>query len=337
MKNFPASTSLDRPTSISRWIIFFFIAVVMLLPWIFSKLEVSYLISMLSLVGIYSIAVMGLDIALGYGGQINLGLQGFMAIGAYTIAILTTKSGVPAILAQPLVASIIAVLVALVIALLVSVPILRTIEKVPFSLATLALGLTIFFMISGTAFLGATLGITGIPPFSLGPIKFDTAIAMYYLVWVLVFLFLFFSLYMLNSQWGLACRSICSDDRTAEVLGISVSKYRLEVFLLSAIFAAVSGVLLAFHMRGVDPTYFSFGMMLSFLFALYFGGERSVWGAILGTIVIVLIIPEAIDFTANRLPWVRDISELIQGIIFILILYFLPHGLFSLVRKRSYR
>lgn len=313
------------------------IAVVAAIPWLFAKLGVVYLVSMLTLVGIYTVMVIGLDLALGYGGQINLGLQGFMAISAYTVAVLTTRSWVPPILAQPLVAAVLGLLASLLVALGVSVPILRTIEKVPFSLAAIAFGLTTFFVISGSDFLGATLGITGIPPLAIGPLRLDTGFEMYYLVWIVAFLLLFFAFYMVNSQWGLACRAICSDDRTAEALGINVSKYRLELFLLSAVVSGISGVLLAFHMKGVDPTYFSFWMMLLFLFALYFGGERTVWGAILGTIMIFLVIPEFIDLASSRLPWVRSVTELIQGIIFMLILYFLPGGLFSLIRRIPFR
>jgi branched-chain amino acid transport system permease protein len=302
-------------------------------PWLFIQLGVVYLISMLSLIGIYSIVVLGLDLGLGYGGQINLGLQGFMAIGAYTVAILTTKQWVPFILAQPIIALIMGVVASFLFGLAASIPILRTIEKVPFSLAAIAFGLTIYMLISGSAFLGATLGITGIPAFSIGPIIFDTAIEMYYLVWIIVGLLLLFARYMVNSQWGLAIRCICSDDRTAEALGINVSKYRLEVFVLSAVFAGISGALFAFHMRGVDPSNFAFGMMLLFLFALYFGGERTIYGAIIGTLIIFLIIPEFIDLLSSPFPWIRKITELLQGIVFILILYFLPGGMFSLLRK----
>ncbi len=318
----------------ARWV-FLIIALVIALPWICLGLKVIYLVSMLSLVGIYAIAVMGLDLGLGFGGQVNLGLQGFMAIGAYTVAILTTKSWVPPILSQPLVAAITGVLASLIIALIVSAPILRTIEKVPFALAAIAFGLTVYFVVSGATFTGATLGITGVPAFSVGPLELRNSTGMYYLVWAVVFSLLFFSVYVVRSQWGLACRSICSDDRTAEALGVNVRKYRLEVFLLSSVFAGIAGVLLAFQMRGVDPTYFTFWTMLLFLFALYFGGARTIWGAIIGTVIIFLIIPESVDLVSRTLPWVSNVTELIEGIIFILILFFLPGGLFSLIRKRA--
>jgi branched-chain amino acid transport system permease protein len=222
-----------------------------------------------------------------------------------------------------------------VIALIVSVPILRTTEMMPFSIVTIAFGLTVYMVISGSSFLGSTLGITGIPPFSLGPFELDDAVEMYYFCWVVTFLLIFFCLYMVNSQWGLAVRAIFSDIETAEVVGINVQKYRLEVFLLSATLSGLAGSLFAFHLRGMDPTNFSFWRMLLFLLGLLFGGERSIWGAMVGSIIIFLIIPEAIGVLSNYISWISRAIDLIYGIIFTLILYFLPQGLMGLLRRRK--
>ena len=314
-----------------RWIRILILIVLMLfLPHFLVKTGMRYLISMVTLVGIYTIPVLALDVALGYGGQINLGLQGFMAVGAYTVAILTTKPGVPHLLAQPSVAMAMGIAVTFVVALIVSVPILRTTEMMPFSIVTIAFGLTIYMVISGSTFLGSTLGITGIPHLSLGPFRLDGEVEMYYLVWIAAFLLIFFCQYMVRSQWGLAIRSIFSDIETAEVVGINVRKYRLEVFLLSATLCGISGALFAFHLRGMDPTNFSFWKMLLFLLGLLFGGERSIWGAMVGSILIFLVIPEMIGALSNYVSWIPRAIDLIYGVIFTLILYFLPQGLMGL-------
>ncbi len=306
--------------------------VMFLLPQLLPKLGMQYLISMFTLVGIYTIAMVSLDLALGYGGQINLGLQGFMAVGAYTVAVLTTRAGIPPLLAQPVVAMLIGILLSLIVALIVSVPILKTTEMMPFSIVTLAFGLTVYMVISGATFLGSTLGITGIPPFSLGPWKLDGAVGMYYFSWTVTFLVIFFCLYMSKSPWGLAVRSVCSDVQTAEVVGINIRKYRLEVFLLSATLCGVSGALFAFHLKGIDPTNFSLWKMLLFLLGLSFGGERSIWGALIGATIIFFVIPEAIGKLSNYFSWIDATIDLIYGVIFILILYFLPQGLMGLAK-----
>lgn len=319
-----------------NWLkILILIIIMFLLPPVLLKLGMRYLISMFTLVSIYTITVLSLDVALGYGGQINLGLQGFMAVGAYTVAILTTKEGVPPVLAQPVMAMVTGIVLTFVIALIVSVPILRTTDMMPFSIVTIAFGLTVYMVIRGSSFLGSTLGITGIPPLSLGPLVLDSAVEMYYFSWIVTFLLIFFCLYMVNSQWGLAVRSIFSDIQTAEVVGINVRKYRLEVFLLSATLCGVSGSLFAFHLRGMDPTNFSFWRMLLFLLGLLFGGERSIWGSMIGSTIIFLIIPEAIGSLSNYISWIPTAIDLIYGAIFTLILYFLPQGLMGLFQGQK--
>jgi len=317
----------------NKWLlILIFMIVVALLPALLLKLGMRYMISMVTLVSIYTLAILSLDVALGYGGQINLGLQGFMAVGAYTVAVLTTKVGVPPLLAHPVVAMLMGILLSFIVAFLVSVPILRTIEMMPFSIVTLAFGLAVYMVISGSTFLGSTLGITGIPSLAMGPLKLAGSVEMYYFSWAVTFALIFFSSYMVNSQWGVAVRCICSSEQTAEVVGINVAKYRLEVFLLSATLGGVAGSLFAFHLRGLDPTNFDFSRMLLFLFALFLGGERSIWGTVIGATTIFLVIPELIGVLSNYWLWIPAATPLIYGVIFTLILFFLPGGLMGLMR-----
>ena len=315
---------------------FVFLTLIAALPWLL-QLVAPHLIGVAVLIGIYAILIVGLDLLIGYGGQVNLGFQGFFAIGAYTTAILTTGDWVPSALSEPLAAVVMGCFLAMIAAYIIALPVLKT-EHFYLALVTLAFGMIIYSLAMGLEFLGRSGGIVGIPPFSIGPLKFRNDFHFYYVVWAFVTLSVFVAFRMVNSQWGLAIRAMRTDEGAAEVVGINVYKYKLEIFLVTAIYAAVAGSLFAHHMRAISPVMFTIWLVLLVNLGLLLGGLGTIWGAIIGS-ALLQFLPEGIAILSHPWPRVLNATELIYGVIFILILFFLPKGILGTTRdviaKRS--
>jgi branched-chain amino acid transport system permease protein len=315
-----------------KWIIF--LIAVAVLPILLNTFSPS-LLGRIILIGIFTILVIGFDLAVGYGGQINLGFQGFFAVGAYTTAILTARKGIPVILSEPLIALMAGCLISVIICHLISRPVLRT-GGFYLAMVTLAFGMVVYTLANGWDFLGGASGITGVPRFHIGPLVFTTDLSYCYVVWAFAIFTIFLSLRMVNSRWGIALRAVHSDETAAEVTGVSVSKHRMQVFLISAIYASVAGSLFAHHLRGVNPPMFTFTLLLLVTLALFFGGMGTVWGGLVGA-AFVQGLPEGITMLTSFWPWMSNTREVLYGIIFVLIILFLPEGIFGKARNLSAR
>lgn len=283
------------------------------------------------LVGIFTILVIGFDLAVGYGGQINLGFQGFFAVGAYTTALLTARKGVPEMLSEPLAAMLSGCIVSVIICYVISRPVLRT-GGFFLAMVTLAFGMVVYTLTNGWDFLGGASGITGIPRFRIGPLIFGTDFWYCYAVWAFALFSIFLSLRMVHSRWGIALRAVHSDEIAAEVTGVNVSKYKMEVFLVSAIYASIAGSLFAHHLRGVNPPMFTFTLLLLVTLAIFFGGMGTIWGGLVGA-ALVQSLPEGVTALTSYWPWMSNTRELLYGIIFVLIILFMPEGVFGKVIK----
>ncbi len=327
-KRFYVTTGHQNMGKITRWVIF--VLVVAALPPLL-RIMAPALLGRFILVGIFTILVIGFDLAVGYGGQINLVFQGFFAVGAYTTALLTARKGVPAILSEPLVALAVGCIVSVVICYLISRPVLRT-GGFFLAMVTLAFGMVVYTMANGWDFLGGASGIIGVPRFHVGPLIFSNDLWYCYAVWAFTLLCIFLSLRMVHSRWGIALRAVHSEETAAEVTGIDVSKYKMEVFLVSAIYASIAGGLFAHLMRGVNPPMFTFTLLLLVTLALFFGGMGTVWGSLAGA-ALVQGLPEAITALTVRWPWMNDTRDLLYGIIFVLIILFMPEGVFGRINK----
>jgi len=310
------------------WIVF--IVLILFIPVLLRTLAPA-LLGRAILIGIFTILVIGFDLAVGYGGQINLGFQGFFAVGAYTTALLTVRKGLPVIFSEPLAAMLSGCMVSVVICYLISRPVLRT-GGFFLAMVTLAFGMVVYTLANGWDFLGGASGIIGIPRFHIGPLVFSTDLWYCYAVWAFVLFSIFLSLRMVNSRWGIALRAVHSDEIAAEVTGVHVSKYKMEVFLISAIYASIAGSLFAHHLRGVNPPMFTFTLLLLVTLAIFFGGMGTIWGGLVGA-ALVQGLPEGVTALTSYWPWMSNTRELLYGIIFVLIILFMPEGVFGRVRK----
>lgn len=267
------------------------------------------------------IAVLGLDILMGFTGQVSLGQAGFMAIGGYTSAILATQYEV-----SPLMGTLAGIIVSLVCALALSVVTMR-LRGVYLALATLAFGLLVDSLVVGlTDLTGGPSGMVGIPSFSVADIVFGTSMSMYYLVLGLSVILVLMLLGVANSGFGRALQAIRTDQMAAEALGINVSRHKMAVFAISAALASLSGSLYAFYFHFLSPEMVGSSRSFELIAILVVGGEGTLVGGLLGTILITMLPTIFQPFALYK--------TLAQGTLLVLAFRYLPSGIFGTVAAR---
>lgn len=272
----------------------------------------SYWITVLIYVGIYGLIVVGYDLVLGYCSQVSLGHNGLFAIGAYTSAVATVWMGW-----SPVAGVFSGVGLTSLVAWLVGIPTLR-LKGYYLAIATLGFGFIVESLIRAEYF-GGSSGITHIPAFSLFGYAFDTDLRFYYLVWCVVIAAVVVCLIIGETALGRNMKAIHTDEDAAACMGINVARLKISTFVFSAGLAALAGSLYAHYSALVSPG--SFGMMLSvkLLLMLYLGGAATVYGGVIGAFVLFAI-PEVLGH-------MESLELAIEGLIFILILVFLPGGI----------
>jgi branched-chain amino acid transport system permease protein len=296
--------------------IYVYLALVILAPLLFQD---DYYLSLLVITGIYAIVAIGLSIVMGLTGQISIGQAAFWGIGAYTSAILTTKFEISpflALIAAAIIPSVIAFILARAIAGL---------SGYYLAMATLAFGYIIQVFISEwESVTGGATGMIGIPTIDFFG---DSELGMYYLVWGVVTIVLLFSLNLVESRVGRAFRAIHKSEIAATSMGIDVRKYRLIAFVVGGLFAGLSGGLYAHYMGTLDPQPFGFHESIVFITIVVIGGMTSIWGALVGTIIIEMI-RAGLTSLADTFPALSgDIDTIVYGAILVLIIMFMPEGL----------
>lgn len=278
-----------------------------------------YLIAVLHFAAIYVVFVTGLNIFMGYAGQVSFGHNAFAAISGYTSAVLTATHGW-----EPLPAAVLGILGALVAALIVGYPALR-LRGHYLAMATLAIGLIVYEVaVQWQSVTQGYMGISGIPPLGIGryAVTSDRAILVFLIV--VAMLGVAAAAGIRHSRLGRAFVAIAGSEDAARALGIDVARYKLAAFLISAFYAAVAGSLFVHAVGFVSPEVYGLHMVVLAFTMLYVGGIGTVAGAALGALVIG-ILPE----TVRRFSEYQDLA---YGALLILILIYAPGGLASLSR-----
>jgi branched-chain amino acid transport system permease protein len=269
-----------------------------------------------SLVLVYVIAAIGLNLTLGYAGQISLAHAAFLAFGAYTVAILQPW-GIPFELCL-----LIGAAISFVFGLLIGFPALRV--KHHF-LAMVTIGFTIIVFLCLRNFpsvTGGSFGIPGIDRPDWGFISFesDRAYYVYTLLWAVPALA---SAYWIkNSRWGRAFKSIRENEMRAEALGVSLRNYKLMAFAIGAAYAGVAGALFAPLLGYIDPPAFYIERSIQFLLIVVIGGLGRFEGPIIGAIIVV-VLPEFLRAS-------QGLYLIIFALSIILMMLFMPKGLIGL-------
>ncbi|MCE5194069.1 MAG: branched-chain amino acid ABC transporter permease [Nitrospiraceae bacterium] len=273
-----------------------------------------YYTNTLTLSWIHAIIAVGLNLLIGYAGQISLGHAAFYGIAAYTTAILTTTFSLPIIAGM-----LAGIIVVAIVAYLIGIPTLK-LKGHYLAMGTLGFGIIVYIFFNETiSITGGPSGFTGIPRLNIFGFKFDSDLSYYYVVTVVLTLIIFVSLNIINSRIGRALRAIHTSESAAQIAGIDISKYKLFVFVLSAIFAAIAGVLYAHYLSFVAPSSFGFNFSIELLAMVVLGGMANIWGAVAGALFLT-VLPEFLRTFEN-------IEILLYGAILIVCMIFLPGGI----------
>ena len=262
------------------------------LPWLLP----GGILGSLVITGILFIAVIGLNVLMGYAGQVSLGQAGFMAIGGYTAGWLAVQYEVP-----PLLGLLAGVAVSLVCALALALITMR-LRGLYLALATLAFGLLVDSLAIGLdTITGGPSGLVGIPPFSIGPLDFGAPAAMYYLVLAVIAVSLLLLAGALRSGFGRALQAIRTDQTAAAALGINVARYKLAAFAISATFASVAGSLYAFDFNFLAPEMVNTTRSIELVTMMVIGGEGTLAGPFFGAALLTLL-PTAVQASRSTRP-----------------------------------
>ena len=306
-----------------------------------------YHLTQLTMTAYYSLVTVGLCMLIGYAGQISLGHAGFFAVGGYVTAFLTTWNlnlhqgafvsllgnsgalvsrtdlyGGSLLTIHPWPACAAAILLAVAIAYLVGGPVLK-LKGHYLAMATLGIGIIVYRIVLGTEFLGAADGISEVPGFPLPAglvITGDAAsrIPNYYLAWGLVILGMVLLLNLIHSRVGRALSAVHGAEDAAGAMGIPTARYKLNVFVLSAVFAAMAGVFLTHYNGGIGPSEAGVMKSVRYVAIVAIGGMANLWGALSMSLVL--------NYLSLR-GYFGTYDDTVFGVILILIMLFAPDGL----------
>ena len=246
-----------------------------------------YYIHMIGTIMIYAILLYGLDIVVGYTGQVSLGHAGLFGVGSYTAGVLFLKLGAPLWVIIPASAIVTAGFGAL-----LALPALRVTGPY-LAMVTLAFGTIIQILINEMDFLTeGPLGLK-IPKPSLGGIQFNEH-GFYWLVFTMMVLSLLVVDRILKSQLGRAFEALRGSPVASDCMGVSVYRYKVFAFVISAGFAGLAGCLYAYSEQYISPNTYNFELTVLFLLAVIMGGRKTRSGALLGAAIIV-VLPKLLD------------------------------------------
>lgn len=256
-------------------------------------------------------------------GQLSIGHAAFMAIGAYTSALLTMRVGLSFWLAMPLAGAMAAI-----IAVLVGYPSLR-LKGLFFALVTFAFAeiVRIIFNSFGRDLFGGASGISAIPRPSLFSVDFSSRISYYYLILLLMLLTILVIHRINKSRIGMTLLAISQADVLAESLGINIMRYKVLAFVIGSFFAGVAGSFFAHYFTHVSPELFTFWVSVDVLIYVVVGGLGSIVGPIVGACTLSMFSESFRTF--------GDYEPIVFGVALILVVMFLRGGIVSLPERIS--
>ena len=285
-------------------------------------------ITQLNYIGLYSLVCLGLVLLTGIAGLTSFGQAAFVGIGAYSTAWLTLNTGL-----SPWLTLFIGLGLTTACALVLALITLRMSGHY-LPLATIAWGLSLYYLMGNLDALGKYDGMLGIQGLSLLGWEVGQGRGFFALTWTIVVLAALAIIHLLDSRAGRAMRSLRNGTLMAEAMGVSTLRYKIIIFLIAALLASLSGWLFAHFQRTVNPSPFGLKMGIEYLFMTVVGGVGYVWGAITGALLTKLLEDQLQVLLPQWLGTSGSYEIIVFGIVLVLMLKFLPDGLWSFVDKR---
>ena len=271
-----------------------------------------------------AIVVTGLSLLMGYAGQASLGQGTFVAAGALTVAVGTTRLGLP-----PLVVLFAAPLIAGTFALIVGPPLLR-LRGHYLAFGTLALLLIVQTAISAFDFLGGAFGISGIPPFGIGTSIFIGQLPYVYLALGCLAVVLVLTHRIVHSRFGRGVRAFAGSESAAESAGVPVMRNKVAIFAISGMYAGLAGALSAFFTPYVSADSFPAVESFTYVIMAVVGGLGTVWGGVVGAVVVSVLL-QVLNTVSSQPGLPPTAGPIMQyatyGALLVLALLFMPRGL----------
>jgi branched-chain amino acid transport system permease protein len=312
--------SIERDTPRYRWLKLGGLAALLVLAVVLPFMFGPYRVSQFTLVLIYAIAVLGLNLLVGYSGQISLGHGAFFCLGAYTGAILLDRTGIPHLLTVPAAGT-----VCFVAGFLFGLPALR-LRGLYLALVTLALAIATPVLIKKfDGLTGGSQGLTVDQP-SPGSLGLADDQLLYFIALIVALPLFWLAAGIVRRDVGRALIAMRDDETAARTMGVNLAAYKTRAFGLSAAYAGVAGSLFTFANGFVAPESFTLTVSFAFLAAIVVGGLATVAGAVFGALFIVFV------------PvWSSDVDEALSGVIYgatlIACMYVFRGGIMGLLRS----
>jgi branched-chain amino acid transport system permease protein len=303
-----------------KYFLFFAIAIFFFPVFVRSK----YFLNVMVFCGIHTIIVVGFCLLMGYAGQVSLGHAAFFGLGAYASGVLTVKFGF-----NPWVAFGAGIILTACIAYIIGVPSLK-LKGHYLSMATLGFGIIIqIIFVQWRSLTEGPSGLVDIPGISIGGFKFDTDFKYYYFVWVFAAVAVLFSLNIVQSRVGRALKALNKKEIGAQAMGVNTAKYKIQIFIISAIFASAAGSLYTHYVTFLSPEGFTFQFSVLIIVMAVFGGLTNIWGGVVGAVSLT-ILPEFLRVY-------KDYDIIIYGLILIMVMMFMPNGVLGLFESGIHR
>jgi len=285
-------------------------AVIALLPLVLGN---NYFYEIAILVALNAIVCVGLNLLIGYAGQISLGHAGFFALGGYGSAILSGSYGWPSWLSMPASCAAVGVL-----AFVVGRPTLR-LKGHYLAMATLGLGVIVSIVLSTEDRITGGPDGMSVPPLALFGWALHGEHTWYWIAGAALLLAVWLALNLIESPVGRALRALHGSEIAAETVGIASARYKLKVFVISAVFAAVAGAMTAHYAGFITPVKASFMHSVELVIMVVFGGMASVFGAVVGAAVLTTL--------PQLLTVLKDYEMMVFGAVLIATMVFFPQGI----------
>ena len=298
-----------------------------------------FTVTQFSYIALYSLVAVGLVMLTGVGGMTSFGQAAFVGIGAYATAWICTSPMVAAALEGLLPPGLlpwIGLALGLALTFVVSWALGAITLKLSghyLPLCTIAWGLSLYYLFGNLDFLGGQTGMTGVPALAVGGFSLASPRALGPVIWAVLLLSMWALHNLLDSREGRAIRALKSGRVMAESMGVDTARYRIKVFVLAALLAALSGWLYAHLQRFVNSTPFNLNIGIEYLFMAVLGGAGHLWGAVLGASIVTLVKERLQDVLPHLLGASGNFEVIVFGLLMVLVLQRFAQGIWPTLAR----